>query len=613
MGAMFEADEMVLVNTLGHAAGVLIFGIFLYLVLRERSASRMRIGRPSLLAALLALLWNAASLAVLVMGAQGTMMERALAAFGFSVLSVLPAVLLRLCLLDRFRLIVYVGYGLSAFAVAAHLLEFAWDAVWYHRLGLSVITIGFGILTAVAVLRVLWSREGKPRSLTSRILAVMSLFLFAMSFVHFGEGHTYEAWSAELAVHHAGIPLALFILLHDFRFVLLDAFIRFLANGVLAGLFGLAIAAAISGMGFAAQALTAALLLGVFAVARGVVQNGLSLIVFRQPDLQTAERTLEALRSRSAGEEEYLRRALEEIARLLKAPLVALASSSSRSQEVVFPTPAAMAPEFRDAHGDVRVVVPIRLSHGDVRYALFGERRGGQPYLSEDLKVLARLAACIGEHVERIRDAEAQRLVSQAELRALQSQIHPHFLFNALNTLYGLIPREASRARRLLLNLSDIFRYLLQSETAFVPLEEEMRIVESYLAIEKARLGDKLQTDVAVDGTALRELIPVLSIQPLVENAVKHGAAARPQGGGVRIEVTREERGLRISVRDTGPGFQREGSPEALAGAGVGLENVSRRLGLCYGPEAAISIDSSPSGTCVSFFAPRERVAGVPA
>jgi signal transduction histidine kinase len=414
-------------------------------------------------------------------------------------------------------------------------------------------------------------------------------------------------------VHHAGIPLALFILLQDFRFVLLDAFIRFLANGVLAGVFGLTIAAVISGMSFPAQALTAALLLAAFALAREFAQKVLTRIVFRQPDPQTTERALQALRSRSATEEEYVRSALEEIAGLLRAPLAGIVSNPVRSQELVFPALAAVVPEFRDAIECVRVVVPIRLSHGDVRYALLGERHGGQPYLSEDLAVLARLAACVSEQVERIREAEVERLVSQAELRALQSQIHPHFLFNALNTLYGVIPREAAGARRLLLNLSDVFRYFLQSDKAFVALEDEMRIVESYLAIEKARLGDKLQTELAVDGAALRELIPVLSIQPLVENAVKHGAAARPQGGGVRIEVTREGRGLRVSVMDTGPGFENARGTRARERAGVGLENVSRRLSLCYGPEAAIEIDSSSDGTRVSFFAPSERLASIPA
>jgi two-component system sensor histidine kinase LytS len=271
-------------------------------------------------------------------------------------------------------------------------------------------------------------------------------------------------------------------------------------------------------------------------------------------------------------------------------------------------------PEHRDLQRlGVRVVVPIRLSQGDTHYAYLGERRGGQPYLSEDLEVLARMAACVAEQVEHVREAEIQRLVSQAELRALQSQMHPHFLFNALNTLYGVIPREASGARRMLLNLADIFRYFLQSDKTFVPLEEEIQIVEAYLSIEGLRLGEKLKTEIFVDRDARREPIPVLSIQPLVENAVKHGVAARPEGGWVRVEVKREERGLRVSVTDTGPGFDHAARNGSREGTGVALDNVRRRLHLCYGPGAELSIESSSEGSRVSFLAAGEKLSMVSA
>src|SRR6202035_5000156 len=121
---------------------------------------------------------------------------------------------------------------------------------------------------------------------------------------------------------------------------------------------------------------------------------------------------------------------------------------------------------------------------------------GGRRYLSEDLQALSRLTAAIVEQVERFRNSEMQRLVSQAELRALQSQINPHFLFNALNTLYGTIPREASTARRIVLNLADIFRYFLQSDKTFVPLAQEMQIVRAYLEVEQSRLGNRLHVDI---------------------------------------------------------------------------------------------------------------------
>jgi LytS/YehU family sensor histidine kinase len=270
-------------------------------------------------------------------------------------------------------------------------------------------------------------------------------------------------------------------------------------------------------------------------------------------------------------------------------------------REFVLPIRTTDTPRLENLlHRGVRLVVPVRIASGEFRYGLLTGRQGGQPYLSEDLDVVASLAAVVSERIDQLRSAEMQRLVSEAELRALQSQINPHFLFNALNTLYGVVPREAAAARKLVLDLADMFRYFLRTERAFVPLADEIRIVRAYLAIEQARLGAKLQTSIDVEDSLLHEMIPVLSIQPLVENAVKHGAAAHPRGCSVQVEVRREEKGLLVRVRDTGPGF---GSRSAWksAGTGVGLANVSRRLSLCYGDANPLHIESDATGTCVSF------------
>ena len=202
------------------------------------------------------------------------------------------------------------------------------------------------------------------------------------------------------------------------------------------------------------------------------------------------------------------------------------------------------------------------------------------------------MAAVIGEQSEQNRDLETRRLVAQAELRALQSQIHPHFLFNALNALYGIIPREARGARETVLNLAEIFRYFLETKKTLVPLEEEMHIVKAYLDVERLRLGDKLKLEIRVTPEAESVAIPILSIQPLVENAVKHGIAPLAGGGLIQISADLDPEGaLRISVRDSGPGFSKSNR------TGVGLENVERRLELCYGGEARLTVDSGASGT----------------
>jgi LytS/YehU family sensor histidine kinase len=246
------------------------------------------------------------------------------------------------------------------------------------------------------------------------------------------------------------------------------------------------------------------------------------------------------------------------------------------------------------------VIIPLRFASGDARHMLLGRRSGGRRYLSEDLLALGRAASLVIEQIEQFRESEMRRLVSQAELRALQSQIHPHFLFNALNTLYGIIPREAKGARDTVLNLADILRYFLETGKTFLPLEKELHIIKAYLEVEKLRLGEKLHIEIEVDADALQIPIPILSIEPLIENAVKHAIAPKVEGGVVRLRARLERDALHVTVSDTGPGFGPAGGPKS----GVGLDNVTRRLQLCYGAESQINIHSDATGSSVSFSIP---------
>ncbi len=244
-------------------------------------------------------------------------------------------------------------------------------------------------------------------------------------------------------------------------------------------------------------------------------------------------------------------------------------------------------------------MIPLRLGQGDSRLILLGRREGGQRYLGEDLDALGKAAVVVGERVESLRRQEMHRLVSQAELRALQSQINPHFLFNALNTLYGTIPRESSVARRMVLNLAEIFRYFLQTEKTFVPLSKEMLIVLAFLEVEQLRLANRLKVEIQVDSAALDVPIPVLSIQPLVENAIKHGVAPRTEPGYVRIQVTHAGEELRILVENSSGG-----APVDSSGNGVGLQNVRRRLEICYGAGAGVELAFQADSTKVELSIP---------
>jgi two-component system LytT family sensor kinase len=251
----------------------------------------------------------------------------------------------------------------------------------------------------------------------------------------------------------------------------------------------------------------------------------------------------------------------------------------------------------------VQALVPLRFSRGDIQLLLLGSRLGGRRYLSEDLEILERFAATICEQVERIRNSEMQLLVTQAELRSLQAQINPHFLFNALNTLYGTIARENSAARHLVSNLASLFRYSFSANRGMIRVEEELTIVRAYLEIEELRLGGKLVTEIEVDESVLRAEVPVLSIQPLVENAVKHGVASRPGGGFVRLSI--QKSGGRITVEVCNSGEFSEPPPNREQ-KGVGLANVRRRLALCYGNGSAVEMCSANDVTIVSFSVPAQ-------
>ena len=216
------AHEPLLANLLGYSAGSLVFGIFLVLLLGDREGQMLRTSGRTLAAAVLAFVWNAGSLALL--GYESSV----LLVLTTSALSLLPALLLDLLLEGRLRGVAVCGYALSGAAMAAHASE-QWVRVEeLHRSTLLATALGFAALTLLSGVALRRSRRAVP---------AMALLLFALSFAHFhGEGSAH-AWPAELAIHHAGVPLALYVLLQDYRFLLLDAFLRFLANILLAGLF----------------------------------------------------------------------------------------------------------------------------------------------------------------------------------------------------------------------------------------------------------------------------------------------------------------------------------------------------------------------------------------
>lgn len=605
----------VLVNTIGHAAGAVIFGMLLYFLVVNMRRSGKKRGNLPVAAATLAMLWNLGSLVALATGPAGGRVADVIVAASFSVLSFLPAVLLQISLGPQHRLVSVSGYVLSALAAVLHVADLLTGAPRFHYAALLLVMLGFAGLTVISVFLEL---RQKNRAASSRLAAAMGLFLFAISFAHFGDKHTGLAWSKEVALHHAGLPLALFVLLQDYRFLLLDAFLRFIVNGALAAgalLFAIRV---LQTSGFKTHLrdpfqagllfVSASLLLTLFVYVRNRTQSFVTRVIFLRSNVDDVIKEMLQLAHAVDGEREYLRCAAEVTARFFRA------SHFEFSDEI--PTgyreltgPAAIDCSNWTTWRWVQAVLPVRFSGGDTIYFLLGARDGGRRYLSEDFAVMARLAALVVEHVEQIRSHKMQSLVAQAELKALQAQINPHFLFNSLNTLYGTIDRNNAEARRLVLNLSDLFRYLLRSERTLVALQEELRIVRAYLEIEELRLGPKLRTQVEVESDVLHVTVPLLSIQPLVENAVKHGVASRQGPGFVRLTVGHGVEGLTIEVTNSG-----EWGTGALPDAsGIGLTNVRRRLELCYGQGARFKVFASDGITIVGFVLPAKPPREIPA
>lgn len=204
---------------------------------------------------------------------------------------------------------------------------------------------------------------------------------------------------------------------------------------------------------------------------------------------------------------------------------------------------------------------------------------------------------------QRTEAAELNEQLAKAQLSALRQQIEPHFLFNTLNTISGLVREgRGDNAVDMIAGLSELLRKTLQSsDKQQVALGEELEIVAKYLEIEKARFAERLQVSVDVPEELRKARVPSLILQPIVENAVKHGIARTVQGGEIAIRASRENGELQLSVRNDGPGFA-EGWENKK---GIGLENVRERLGSLYGAAGTIRVSNGDaSGACVTVSIP---------
>jgi two-component sensor histidine kinase len=248
----------------------------------------------------------------------------------------------------------------------------------------------------------------------------------------------------------------------------------------------------------------------------------------------------------------------------------------------------------RPALADVARSMMMNLDYGSVLYGIV---------------LLAGQSVTYVASVHRLRlgQAELHAQLKEAQLQALQMQMHPHFLFNALNSVAELVHEDPDAAERVVVGLGELLRvYLRSSEAQEVRLEEEVEFLQRYLDIQKVRFEERLSVQIDVGATARSAIVPSLILQPLVENAILHGIAEREADGVIAIDAQVSGGSLDLRVTDNGDGRAAVGAPAVIEGRG--LRNTRRRLERLYGAEHSFSVSRAPNGgACASIRIPLKQ------
>jgi two-component system, LytTR family, sensor kinase len=386
------------------------------------------------------------------------------------------------------------------------------------------------------------------------------------------------------------------------------------------------------------SAMVVAFALAVFSSLERRIGEFIDTWVFRGPDLQQAITQLDQKLNALTVEEELVAATRSSLQKMLECEEVEIVPASTLSDcadhsllaqgEVV-----DYLPKERSGcgcrMGQVRWVAPVHtqgeLTHGIVLTPDHDRR----VFVSQEIAYARSAGLSLGRRLcslrrereqaeRRSREARLLQQVAESELRALRAQVNPHFLFNTLNTIADLIITDPSRAETMTLRLAQVFRHVLtHSSRSLTSLEEEIGFVQKYLYIEEARFGDRLRVEITVAPGIQKHRVPSLILQPLVENALKHGLGPKPGVGHLWIRATQENDQMCLTVEDDGVGMPVGGLSGASAstpitnsrirGAGVGLRNVTERLQALYDVRARFVLEArSAGGSRVKLLLPLE-------
>jgi two-component system LytT family sensor kinase len=645
-----------LINLLGYTMGIALYAMLLAIVLKHpiqfgsspnstltAAYARLPVNGLMLATAILGMLWNIGALATYGLrgfGLYGTDAYPLLSAVAFTALGFLPAVVVQSVLLGRLsqteaevsRAISLAAYLLSTTAGALHFYAAITSSASPSLWALRLLTFGYVVLLAALFLATR-HQEGWKKAAWATALAV-----FAVSALHLSHhrGGGADAWYTELLGHHASLPLALAILYEDYRFAFADIFLkRALALLSLVALTFALYIGVVSPLMVGQNATdtrAVTVLLGLWIMTailypwvRRAAVSFVDRVMLRRADYsklrsdvaqlltqyETVDDTLDAVccvlgPALSAHQINWVVLDETELAKDKLEPVrdevvTLLEGSSNRSASVFVPTAEPPYYKFN-----------------------IGTLSGGRRLFSDDIAMLDSVAVMIARRIDALRvtherceqslrEQEINKLATEAQLRALRAQVNPHFLFNALTTIGYLVQTAPDRALETLMKLTSLLRAVLRTDGEFVTLGEELQLIVSYLDIERARFEERLRTIVDVPDELLSLRVPSLLVQPLVENAIKHGITPSRFGGEVSIRARVEQSSteaasdldmLILVVSDTGVGAS---EIEWARGRrnGLGLSNIEERLRSYGGSSASLRIDSTQgTGTVVELRIP---------
>ncbi len=645
---MIAPNAAEVLNLVGFVTGTALYAMLLALVLRGSPRARLQ-GNPSTFApgatadkeglppqylplatAVLGLVWNLGEIAAYALPKLGYFNESiGLWAVSFPALGLLAAVVVHSVAraLPRGIVLTVIAYGCSIAASGLHLQTVITGEPEPSSLAFLILTVSYGLI--ILALGVLTRTQANGQ----RVLWVLALALFAVSASHLGRFHAAaDGWAVELIGHHAAIPLAFAILYQDYRFALADLFLKRALT--LIALVAIAFAGYSVATVLPAGPLAASVLMALW-VATSLVSPWLNRRIVRFVDQSLLGRMDYAALGAGIGQQLQSRNSVDGV----------LDSVAERLVPALDAHRVWWVEEGSPASGEAPKAQALVPTTDLPRYVVnVGELTGGRRLLSDDLAMVDTVLATAARRIDQIRltneryevqlrEEEMQKLTAEAELKALRAQVNPHFLFNALTTIGYLIESAPPRAMNTLMQLTALLRGVLRSEGDFTTLGREVELVEHYLKIEHERFEERLRVRIDVPQSLRHLRIPALVIQPLVENAIKHGVAPSTTGGDVEltahIDAALGIERLHVTVRNTGAPLQfadgrvdlstglsavASAKLEALGAKAehVGVDNVRRRLAGHYGEAATLTLAAEPGrGTVAELVMPLAEAAGM--